>query len=142
MGDRAGNNFSGLYPTCKEAHRRFGFDVNELREKATANILKENAWQEPRLTQDLKAVTDTEHPAPFLSEISYGVHNGRKLSERTRAKVITVREATWKNNEVRLFKIRVAMPNRIRFGFEELAENVHNILVAVCSWEYNDRDSH
>jgi hypothetical protein len=116
--------------------------MHEPREKALPDVLKERSGKEPRLTQDLKPVADTEHPTTSPSEILDRLHHGRELGERAGAKVIPVREAARKNDEVRVLEIGVAMPHRKRLRVEELAKDVQHVLITISTREDDDSDSH
>jgi hypothetical protein len=116
--------------------------MNEPREEPLPNVLKERPRKEPRLTKDLKAVTDTKHLSTTTGEVLNRLHNRRELRERPRSKVVPVRESARKNDEVGLLEIGIPMPNRKGLGLQKLTEDMHNVLVTIRTWEDDDGDSH
>jgi hypothetical protein len=120
------------------------FDPHEhvLALESDASVAEHRAWQKSRLEQHLESVANAEHGTTSLGKGSYFAHDRGKPRDRTRPKVVTVREAAGKDDGVGVGEACVPVPNELGILAQHVLDGVIGIVVAIGSGKHNDGEFH
>src|SRR5438045_1494457 len=104
--------------------------MNVFTTKLSAVVAHENAREQPRLTEDLKAVTN---PDDELSTLRLAVdcpHNRRKAGDRAATKIVAIGEAAGEHDRVVAREVGFSVPNDVRFLWKYVMQHIMAVVVA------------
>ena len=105
--------------------------MNEPANKFHCAIAQHHSRQQPGLKEYLKAVADADNASSVLCEADNLFHNGGKPCDCAGAQVISVGETSRENNNIRITKRRILVPDVVRLLVHNAACGVIRIMIAV-----------
>jgi hypothetical protein len=98
-------------------------------------VSDKSTGKQTRLTENLKAVTDSKDEATARGKLFEGFHDRRKTCEGAGAEIVPIRESARNYNRVVRGKIRVSVPDEIDRLPHMLRYDVIGVMVAIRTWK-------
>src|SRR5206468_6908490 len=105
-------------------------------------IAEHRAWQEARLTENLKPVADAEDGTAGSGEIGDGRHDRREPRDRAGSQIIPVGKASWQHDHVRTLQRGFLVPDELGLLAEHMLRRVIGIVIAVRTGKDDDAEFH
>src|SRR5205814_8832138 len=105
-------------------------------------VSHQRARQKTGFAQDLKSVASAEHQLSGARIADYCVHNRRKTSDGSTAKVIAVRKSPGQHDCIESIERSFLVPDVLSFQSVEPINRCNTILVAVGTGKLNDGKVH
>src|SRR5437764_500903 len=111
-------------------------------DKAQTGIAHHGAGEQASFTQDLESVADAEHHAATFGKFFDRLHDRRKAGDRAGAQIVAVGETAGQNDGVAASQVLRLMPDKLDRLFEDAADGVKRVVVAIRAWKDDDSKFH
>ena len=142
VGDRDAQPLPGLVRSRERGIGLLDTEGDVLTAKPQVPIAQERAGQEPRLTEDLKAIADPDHQAPLAGKGRHCPHDGGEPGNRSRSQVVPVGEASRQQDHIVPLDRVFLVPDKIDRLPDDLADHVVGIVITIRSGEDDDAKFH
>ena len=141
MGDRHAQSLTCFGLGSKGRVGTFDAHVSPPASKLEAIILEECAREKAGLTENLKAVANTEDETTGLGEGRNPFHHRGESGDGTGSKVVAVRKTTRKDQTIDRRYVVGAVPDVLDSLTKNTTKNVKRITVAIGTGEYDNAES-
>ena len=142
MGDRHAKQLA-LGDLIRE--RRIGgdrFQENMFATKLQRTIANERARQQPGFAEDLETVANAKHQASLRGETLHRLHHRAEPRDGARAQVVAVAESAGNNHGIGVTERSFLMPDESGRMAEDIAQDMHRVLVAIRSRKLENGEVH
>ena len=116
--------------------------IDKFADVLQSSIAHERAGKKSCFTQNLKTIADADDQTTRGSKLTDLIHDGRKLSDCSRAQVVAVSKAAGHNNGITVFQVMRIMPEHRRLLAGGGNGRVVAILIAIGAGKDDDAKFH